>query len=113
MREVYIVGMARTPIGSFQGALASVPAPKLGAIAIEAALKRAGLKGDAVSEVILGNVLTAGEGQAPARQAAKGAGIPDNVPALTINKVCGSGMKAVMLGMQSILLGDSDVVVAG
>jgi acetyl-CoA C-acetyltransferase len=113
MREVVIVGYARTPIGSFQGALASLSAPKLGAIAIEAALKRAGIGGDQVTEVIMGNVLTAGEGQAPGRQAAIYAGIPKNVPALTINKVCGSGMKAMMLGAQAILTGDSEVVVAG
>ena len=111
--EVYILGMARTPVGAFQGALSSLTAPKLGSIAIEAALKRAGVKPEQVSEVIMGNVLTAGEGQAPARQAAIRAGIPTSVPALTINKVCGSGMKAMMLGMQSIRLGDSDVVVAG
>ena len=113
MREVVIVSIARTPIGSFQGALASLTAPKLGAIAIEAAVKRAGLKPDQVSEVIMGNVLTAGEGQAPARQAAIYAGLPKSVPALTINKVCGSGMKAILLGAQAIALGDSDVVVAG
>jgi acetyl-CoA C-acetyltransferase len=112
-KEIFIVGIARTPIGSFQGALSTIPAPKLGSIAITGALKRAGVAASQVSEVIMGNVLTAGEGQAPARQAAIGAGIPNTVPALTINKVCGSGMKAVMLGMQSILLGDSDVVVAG
>jgi acetyl-CoA C-acetyltransferase len=113
MREVVIVGIARTPFGSFQGALSALPAPKLGAIAIEAALKRAGVSGDQVSEVIMGNVLQAGVGQAPARQAAIFAGIPNSVPALTVNKVCGSGMKAIMLGAQSIMLGDSDVVVAG
>lgn len=113
MREAVIVGMARTALGSFQGALSSIPAPKLGAYAIEAALKRAQLSPQDVSEVILGNVLTAGEGQAPARQAAIFSGIPKSVPALTINKVCGSGMKAVMLATQSILLGDSEVVVAG
>lgn len=113
MRETVIVGIARTALGSFQGALSSIPAPKLGAYAIEAALKRAQLTPQDVSEVIMGNVLTAGEGQAPARQAAIFAGIPKNVPALTVNKVCGSGMKAIMLGMQSILLGDSEVVVAG
>ncbi len=113
MREVVIVSYARTPFGSFQGSLASLTAPRLGAIAVEAALQRAGVKPDQVSEVIMGNVLTAGEGQAPARQAAKGAGIPNQVPAMTINKVCGSGMKAIMLGMQSIQLGESDVVVAG
>lgn len=113
MREVVIVGTARTPFGSFQGALSSVPAPKLGAVAIEAALKRAGVAKDQVSEVIMGNVLTAGEGQAPARQAALAAGLPKSVPCMTINKVCGSGMKAIMLGAQSIMTGDSDVVVAG
>jgi acetyl-CoA C-acetyltransferase len=113
MREVVIVGTARTPIGSFQGALSSLPAPKLGALAIEAALKRAGISGAEVSEVIMGNVLTAGEGQAPARQAAIQAGIPNTVPAMTINKVCGSGMKAMMLAAQSIALGDSECVVAG
>ncbi|MBL7716184.1 MAG: acetyl-CoA C-acetyltransferase [Bdellovibrionales bacterium] len=112
-REVWIVGAARTAIGSFQGSLSTVAAPRLGAVAIQGALKRAGLKPDQVSEVIMGNVLTAGEGQAPARQAAIYAEIPKSVPAMTINKVCGSGMKAVMLGTQSILLGDSDVVVAG
>ncbi len=113
MREVVIVGAARTALGSFQGALSSVPAPKLGATAIQGALKRAGIKPDQVSEVIFGNVLTAGEGQAPARQAMLGAGIPNTVPAMTINKVCGSGMKAVMLAAQAIALGDSEVVVAG
>jgi acetyl-CoA C-acetyltransferase len=112
-REVVIVGMARTPIGSFQGALSSIPAPRLGATAIKAALERAGVKPDAIGEVIMGNVLTAGEGQAPARQAAIYAGIPTSVPAMTINKVCGSGMKAIMLGVQSIVLGDVDCVVAG
>ncbi|MDR3608748.1 MAG: acetyl-CoA C-acetyltransferase [Oligoflexia bacterium] len=111
--EVVIVSIARTPVGSFQGALAGISAPKLGTIAIQGALSRAGIKPNQVSEVIMGNVLTAGEGQAPARQAAIGAGIPTSVPALTINKVCGSGMKAVMLGAQSIMLGDSEVVVAG
>jgi acetyl-CoA C-acetyltransferase len=113
MREVVIVSVARTAIGSFQGGLSSIPAPKLGAAVIEGALKKAGVQPQHVSEVILGNVLTAGEGQAPARQAAIYSGIPKTVPALTLNKVCGSGMKAIMLGTQSILLGDSDVVVAG
>jgi acetyl-CoA C-acetyltransferase len=93
--------------------LSSLTAPKLGAIAIEAALKRAGVSADQVSEVIMGNVLSAGVGQAPARQAAIFAGVPKSVPALTINKVCGSGMKAIMLGAQSIMTGDSEVVVAG
>lgn len=111
--EVVVLGIARTPIGAFQGALASLTAPKLGSIAIKAALERSGAKPADVSEVIMGNVLTAGEGQAPARQAAIAAGIPKSVPSLTVNKVCGSGMKAVMLGTQSIRLGDSSVVVAG
>jgi acetyl-CoA C-acetyltransferase len=108
-----IVSAVRTPLGSFQGAFASVPAPRLGAIAIEGALKKAGVAADQVNEVIMGNVLTAGQGQAPARQAAIYAGLPKSVTALTINKVCGSGMKAIMLAAQSIRLGDSDVVVAG
>jgi acetyl-CoA C-acetyltransferase len=112
-QDVVIVGLARTPMGSFQGVLANVPAPKLATHAISAALTRAGVKPEQVSEVILGNVLTAGEGQAPARQASLGAGIPDSVPALTINKVCGSGMKALMLASQSLRLGESEVVVAG
>lgn len=113
MKEVYIVGLARTPIGSFQGALASLTAPRLGAHAIKEALARANVKPDQVSEVIMGNVLTGGVGQAPARQAMIYAGIPSSVPALTVNKVCGSGMKAIMLGVQSILTGESEVVVAG
>ncbi len=112
-QDVVVVGLARTPMGSFQGALANIPAPKLVTHAITQALARAGVKPEQVSEVILGNVLTAGEGQAPARQAALGAGIPDSVPALTINKVCGSGMKALMLASQSLRLGESEVVVAG
>ena len=112
-RDVVIAGVARTPIGSFQGSLSSLPVPRLGAVAIKAAIERAGIQPNQVSEVIMGNVLTGGVGQAPARQAAIYAGIPNQVPALTINKVCGSGMKAIMLGTQSILLGDSEVVVAG
>src|SRR5690242_2683982 len=104
MREVVIVGIARTALGSFQGALSSIPAPKLGAAAITASLQRAGVQPAQVSEVIMGNVLAAGEGQAPARQAAIFAGVPKSVPAMTLNKVCGSGMKAIMLGAQSILL---------
>jgi acetyl-CoA C-acetyltransferase len=111
--EVVIVSAVRTAIGSFQGALAALPAPKLGAAAVAGALRKAGVEPGAVSEVILGNVLAAGVGQAPARQAAIHAGIPDSVPALTINKVCGSGMKAVMLAAQAIRLGDSEIVVAG
>ncbi|RKH00652.1 acetyl-CoA C-acetyltransferase [Corallococcus sp. CA047B] len=112
-REVVIVGAARTPIGSFQGALSKLTAPQLGAIAIKAALERAGVKPEAVQEVIMGNVLQAGVGQAPARQATIFAGIPDSVPAVTLNKVCGSGLKAVIAAAQSIALGDADVIVAG
>ncbi|MBN8232388.1 acetyl-CoA C-acetyltransferase [Corallococcus macrosporus] len=112
-REVVIVGAARTPIGSFQGALSKLTAPQLGAIAIKAALERAGVKPEAVQEVIMGNVLQAGVGQAPARQAAIFAGIPESVPAVTLNKVCGSGLKTVIAAAQSIALGDADVVVAG
>src|ERR1051325_2818403 len=113
MREVVIVSRARTPVGNFQGSLSSLPAPRLGAIAIEAALKRAGVKPDQVSEVIMGNVLTAGLGQAPARQAALFAKLPHGVPTTTINKVCGSGLKAVMLAAQAIQTGDAEIVVAG
>jgi acetyl-CoA C-acetyltransferase len=112
-REVFIVGAARTPIGAFQGALAEVPAVDLGATAIRAALERSGLTAEEVGETYVGNVLTAGVGQAPARQAAKRAGIPDRVPATTVGKVCGSGLQSVILGTKSILLGDADVVVAG
>jgi acetyl-CoA C-acetyltransferase len=113
MREVVVVGAARTPIGSFLGELASIPAPKLGAIAIKAALARAGVSADAVGEVFMGCVLPAGVGQAPARQAALGAGLPPSTPCTTVNKVCGSGLKAVITGAQTILAGDTDVVVAG
>ncbi|MBU6153915.1 MAG: thiolase family protein [Bdellovibrionales bacterium] len=112
-KEIVITGYARTPFGSFQGALASWTSPKLGAHAIREALLRSKVDPAAVSEVIMGNVLTGGVGQAPARQALIGAGLPDSVPALTINKVCGSGMKAIMLGAQSILTGESEIVVAG
>jgi acetyl-CoA C-acetyltransferase len=111
--EIVIAGAARTPIGTFGGALAEVPAPRLGATAIRAALERAGVAPDQVEEVILGNVLQAGLGMNPARQAALAAGIPDSVPATTINKVCGSGLKAVTLAAQAILAGDAEVVVAG
>jgi len=113
MKEVYIVSAVRTPIGSFGGALSSIPAPKLGAIAIKAALEKAGIDGSEVNEVFMGCVLQAGLGQAPARQATIFAGLSDNVPATTVNKVCASGMKAVMLAAQSIMTGDNDVVVAG
>ena len=112
-REVVIVGAARTPIGSFLGSLAAVPAPRLGAVAIRAALLRAGVDPAAVDEVVMGNVLQAGVGQAPARQAARYAGIPDGTPAWTLNKVCGSGLKAVISAAQAIALGDADVMVAG
>jgi acetyl-CoA C-acetyltransferase len=113
MREVYIVSAVRTPIGSYGGSLKDVPATKLGAIAIKSALDRAGIRPEQVDEVLMGCVLQANLGQAPARQAAKFAGLPDNVVCTTVNKVCASGMKAISQGAQSILLGDSDVVVAG
>lgn len=113
MKEVVIVSAVRTPIGSFMGGLSTIPAPKLGAIAIEGALKKIDLSPDVVDEVLMGNVVQAGTGQAPARQAAIFAGIPNNVPCTTINKVCASGMKAVMQGAQAIALGDADIVVAG
>jgi acetyl-CoA C-acetyltransferase len=113
MREVVIVSGARTPIGSFQGALASLSAPRLGSIAIRAALERAGVPGDAVGEVYMGCVLPAGQGQAPARQAAIGAGVPASVGAVTVNKVCGSGLKAVVFARNAIANGEHDLVVAG
>ncbi|HEX2788219.1 MAG TPA: acetyl-CoA C-acetyltransferase [Ignavibacteria bacterium] len=113
MKEVVIVSAARTPIGSFQGSLSSLSSPKLGAIAIKEAIKKAGIKPEDVSEVIMGCVLPAGLGQAPARQAAIYSGIPDSVPCMTINKVCGSGLKAVMLADQAIKCGDAEIVVAG
>lgn len=112
-KEVVIVSAARTPIGSFLGALSTIPAPRLGAIAIKGALDKINLKPELVDEVIMGNVVPAGTGQAPARQAAIYAGIPDTVSCTTINKVCASGMKAVMQGAQAIALGDADIVVAG
>ncbi|MCH8274159.1 MAG: acetyl-CoA C-acetyltransferase [Armatimonadetes bacterium] len=113
MREVVILSGARTPIGSFMGSLSSLPAPKLGAVAIKAALERAGIAPEQVDEVLMGNVLSGGIGQAPARQAAIFAGIPDSVPCTTVNKVCGSGMKTAMLAAQAIMTGDADIVVAG
>jgi acetyl-CoA C-acetyltransferase len=113
MKEVYIVSAVRTPMGSFGGVLKDVQATKLGAIAIKAAVERAGIKPEQVNEVLMGCVLQANLGQAPARQAAKFAGLPDYVVCTTVNKVCASGMKAIAQGAQSILLGDSDVVVAG
>ena len=111
--SVYIVGSARTAIGTFMGALADIPAPKLGSTAIAAALSRSGLTGEQIGECIMGEVLTAGVGQAPARQAALGAGLPISVPCMTINKVCGSGLKAVMLAADGIQLGRSEAAVAG
>lgn len=112
-KEVVIVSMARTPIGSFMGSLSSVPATELGAIAIKGAMDKINLKPELVEEVLMGNVVQAGNGQAPARQASLGAGIPDSVPCTTVNKVCASGMKAVMQAAQAIALGDASVVVAG
>ncbi len=113
MRDVVIVGAARTPIGRFLGGLASVPAPRLGSVAIADALRRSEISPDRVDEVYMGVILTAGLGQAPARQASLYAGLPNVVPATTINKMCGSGLKAAMLGAQAIVAGDADVVVAG
>ena len=113
MKEVVIVAVARTPIGSFMGSLATIPATKLGAIAIKGALEKIGVAPEMVEEVFMGNVVSAGLGQAPARQAAIAAGIPDTVPCTTVNKVCASGMKAIMLATQTIALGDAEIVVAG
>ena len=113
MSSIVIVGAARTPVGSFMGPLGTVPAHDLGAVAITAALQRAGVPANAVNEVILGQVLTAGAGQNPARQAAVKAGIPKSATAFGINQVCGSGLRAVALGMQQIMGGDADIIVAG
>jgi len=113
MKEVVIVSVARTPIGSFLGSLSSIPAPKLGAVAIKGALNKINLAPTLVEEVFMGNVVSAGLGQAPARQAAIFAGIPNTVPCTTVNKVCSSGMKAIMLAAQTIALGDAEIVVAG
>jgi len=113
MKEVVIVAVARTPIGSFMGSLATIPVTKLGAIAIKGALEKIGVAPAMVEEVFMGNVVSAGLGQAPARQAAIAAGIPDTVPCTTVNKVCASGMKAVMLAAQTIALGTAEIVVAG
>ncbi len=112
-KEVYIVSIARTPIGSLSGALSSLTAPQLGAAAIKAAVERAGISPSDVQEVYMGNVLSANIGQAPAQQASIFAGLPTNIPCTTVNKVCASGMKAIMLGAQAIQLGDAEVVVAG
>ncbi len=113
MKEVVIVSVARTPIGSFMGSLSTIPAPILGATAIKGALQKINLNPSLVDEVFMGNVVSAGLGQAPARQAAIHAGIPDTVPCTTINKVCSSGMKAIMLAAQTIAVGDAEIVVAG
>lgn len=113
MEKVVILSAARTPVGSFQGTLSSLPAPKLGAIAIKEAVQRAHIQPSDIDECIMGEVLTAGVGQAPARQAALGAGLPTSVPCTTINKVCGSGLKAVMLAADSLQLGNAKFVVAG
>src|SRR5690606_12250484 len=113
MKKVYIASAVRTPMGSFGGSLSSFTAPQLGSIAIRGALEKAGVDPSRVDEVFYGNVVSANLGQAPARQAALGAGVPNQVPCTTVNKVCASGMKAVMLAAQSIQLGYNDVVVAG
>ena len=112
-QSVYIVSAVRTPMGSFQGALSSVPAPQLGAAAIKGALDAANVQSDSIDEVFMGNVLQAGVGQAPARQAAMAAGLGQDVPCTTVNKVCASGMKSIALASQTILCGDADLVVAG
>ena len=112
-KKVYIVSAVRTPMGSFGGKLSSIPATQLGAAAIKSAMQKANVKPKNIDEVLMGNVLQANCGQAPARQAAIAAGIPNTVPATTINKVCSSGMKSITMATQSILLGDNDVVVAG
>ncbi len=112
-RNSVIVSAARTPVGSFLGGLSTVPAPKLGAVAIKEAIKRAGLEPAEINEVIMGNVITGGIGQAPARQAAIFAGLPVTTPCMTINKVCGSGLKSIMLAEQIIALGDADIIAAG
>ncbi len=113
MKEVVIVSVARTPIGSFMGTLSNIPAPKLGAIAIKGALEKINLDPTLVDEVLMGNVVQAGLGQSPARQAAIFAGLPNTVPCTTVNKVCASGMKAIMQGAQAIKCGDAEIVVVG
>jgi acetyl-CoA C-acetyltransferase len=113
MKEVYIVSVARTPIGNLGGSLSALTAIDLGKTAISEAVKRAGINMDQIGEVYMGCVLTANTGQAPAKQAALAAGVPNTVPCTTVNKVCASGMKAMMLAAQSIMLGDNDVVIAG
>src|SRR6202165_429654 len=111
--DIVIVGAARTPVGAFNGAFGSLSAHELGKVAIKAALERAGIEAPRVSEVIMGQILTAGEGQNPARQASIAAGIPVETPAWAVNQLCGSGLRTVALGYQAILNGDSDIVVAG
>ena len=113
MKEVVIVSAVRTPIGSFLGSLSGISAPKLGATAIRGALEKAGIGPELIEEVYMGHVLQAGTGQEPARQAAMGAGIGEDVPCTTINKVCASGMKAVSMAAQAIRSGDAEVVIAG
>ncbi len=113
MTDIVILSAARTPLGHFQGALAAVPAPRLGAVAIRGAIDRAGLDADAVSDVLMGNVLAAGLGQAPARQAALYAGLPASTRAVTVNKVCGSGLQSIIYGADTLARGDASVVVAG
>ncbi|MEZ4223440.1 MAG: acetyl-CoA C-acyltransferase [Polyangiaceae bacterium] len=113
VNEVFVVSATRTPIGSYLGALSSMPAPKLGEVAIRAAVERANLKPGDIQEVYMGNVLSAGIGQAPARQAARFAGIPDEVPATTVSKVCGSGLQSVVLASRALMLGDVEVAIAG
>ena len=112
-KEVYIISAVRTPIGSFMGGLSTVPATALGSAAIKGALEKGNVKSELIEEVFMGNVLQAGVGQAPARQAALGAGLGQNVPCTTVNKVCASGMKAIMFGAQSIIAGDNHIVIAG
>src|SRR3954454_23599160 len=113
MADAFILSAARTPIGKYLGALADLPSPALGAVALAEAIRRAGAKPGQVNEVIMGNVLQAGLGQNPARQAALKAGLPESIAALTVNKACGSGLKAVMLAAQAIRVGDADLLVAG
>jgi acetyl-CoA C-acetyltransferase len=113
MNDAVIVSACRTPVGSFRGGLGAIPAPRLGAVVIAESIRRAGVPANAVQEVIMGNVLQAGVGQAPARQAAIFAGLPSSVECMTVNKVCGSGLKAVMLAAQAIMAGDADAIVAG
>ncbi len=113
MQEAVIVSAVRTPIGRFMGTLSPVPATRLGSLVVAEAIRRAGVPPEKVDEVIMGNVISAGLGQNPARQAALGAGLPPQVGAVTINKVCGSGLKSVMMAAQAIRLGDEGIIVAG